>query len=64
MRVWETADGYWTVKLRMVGRRAFFSIYHARTLVTSTPDEKQVERILGDQYGTLREITVEPGDAA
>lgn len=59
-----TADGYWRLVLRSVGRRAFFSLYHANTLVTSTPDMAGVEKVLGDQVQTLREVDVEPRDAA
>jgi hypothetical protein len=62
VRVWETADGYWRVALRMVGQRAFFSIYHGYSLVTSTPDMAGMEKILGDQVQQLREI--KPGEAA
>jgi hypothetical protein len=50
--------------LRSVGQRAFLSVYHANTLVTSTPDMAGVEKILGDQIRELREIEVEPGNAA
>jgi hypothetical protein len=63
-QAWETADGYWRLVLRSVGKKAFFSLYHARTLVASTPDMAEVEKILGDQVHTLREVDVEPEDAA
>ena len=52
-----TADGYWTVQVVRYRRtETWFRVWHATTVVEERASLASVQRILGEDFATLRPV--------
>lgn len=51
-----TPDGYWRVEVVRDGRRQWYRVWYASTVVEEQASIATVERVLGEAFGTLQQV--------